>query len=168
MKEFIFTSESVSEGHPDKICDQISDAIVDYYLAHSAIPENARVACETMVTTNKVFIAGEVRGDGELSSINKNKIEQIARDVVKSIGYEQNTFHWNSLDVDINLHSQSPDISMGVDAVGKNEEGAGDQGHGSAWRPAQIGEGASESQRNSLVSTPAQPFEVDLTLSCKQ
>ena len=75
MREFIFTSESVSEGHPDKICDQISDAIVDYYLAHSAIPENARVACETMVTTNKVFIAGEVRGDGELSSINKNKIE---------------------------------------------------------------------------------------------
>ena len=128
MREFIFTSESVSEGHPDKICDQISDAIVDYYLANSAIPENARVACETMVTTNKVFIAGEVRGNGELSSINKNKIEQIARDVVKSIGYEQNTFHWNSLDVDINLHSQSPDISMGVDAVGKNEEGAGDQG----------------------------------------
>ena len=128
MREFIFTSESVSEGHPDKICDQISDAIVDYYLANSAIPENARVACETMVTTNKVFIAGEVRGDGELSSINKNKIEQIARDVVKSIGYEQNTFHWNSLDVDINLHSQSPDISMGVDVVGKNEEGAGDQG----------------------------------------
>jgi S-adenosylmethionine synthetase len=128
MNEFIFTSESVSEGHPDKVCDQISDAIVDYYLANSKNPELARVACETMVTTNKVFIAGEVRGDGELSIINKNHIEKIVRDVVKSIGYEQNTFHWKNLDVDINLHAQSPDISMGVDAVGKNEEGAGDQG----------------------------------------
>ena len=128
MNEFIFTSESVSEGHPDKICDQISDAIVDYYLANSKTPENARVACETMVTTNKVFIAGEVRGDGELSNINKSIIDQITRNVVKSIGYEQNTFHWNNLDIDINLHAQSPDGSMGVDAVGKNEEGAGDQG----------------------------------------
>ena len=128
MNKFIFTSESVSEGHPDKICDQISDAVVDYYLANCKKPELARVACETMVTTNKVFIAGEVRGDGELSEVNKMHIEKIARNVVKSIGYEQKTFHWNNLDVDINLHAQSPDISMGVDAVEKNEEGAGDQG----------------------------------------
>ena len=128
MNKFIFTSESVSEGHPDKICDQISDAVVDYYLANSKTPELARVACETMVTTNKVFIAGEVRGDGELSKINKDKIGQIARSVVKSIGYEQDTFHWKNLDIDINLHLQSPDISMGVDAVGQNDEGAGDQG----------------------------------------
>ncbi len=128
MNKFIFTSESVSEGHPDKICDQISDAVVDYYLANCKKPELARVACETMVTTNKVFIAGEVRGDGELAEVNKMHIEKIARNVVKSIGYEQKTFHWNNLDVDINLHAQSPDISMGVDAVEKNEEGAGDQG----------------------------------------
>ena len=128
MNKFIFTSESVSEGHPDKICDQISDAVVDYYLANCKKPELARVACETMVTTNKVFIAGEVRGDGELSEVNKMHIEKIARNVVKSIGYEQKTFHWKNLDVDINLHAQSPDISMGVDAVEKNEEGAGDQG----------------------------------------
>ena len=128
MNKFIFTSESVSEGHPDKICDQISDAVVDYYLSNTEKPELARVACETMVTTNKVFIAGEVRGDGDLSEVNKSHIEQIARNVVKSIGYEQSTFHWKTLDVDVNLHSQSPDISIGVDAIGKNEEGAGDQG----------------------------------------
>ena len=88
-------------------------------MANSKNPENARVACETMVTTNKVFIAGEVRGDGDLSNINKNHIDKIARDVVKSIGYEQNTFHWKNLDIDINLHAQSPDISMGVDASRK-------------------------------------------------
>ncbi len=128
MNKFIFTSESVSEGHPDKICDQISDSVVDYYLENSKTPENARVACETMVTTNKVFIAGEVRGDGDLVNVDKTKIDQITRDVIKSIGYEQNTFHWNNVSIDINLHAQSPDISMGVDAVGKNEEGAGDQG----------------------------------------
>ena len=127
-KDFIFTSESVSEGHPDKICDQISDAIVDYYLQNSEFPELARVACETMVTTNKVFIAGEVRGNGELSKINKIDIEKIVRKVVKSIGYEQDSFHWNKLDVSINLHAQSPDISRGVDRDEKNQEGAGDQG----------------------------------------
>lgn len=127
-KEFIFTSESVSEGHPDKICDQISDAIVDYYLKNCSAPELARVACETMVTTNKVFIAGEVRGDGRLSNVNEEEIEEIVRNVVKAIGYEQDTFHWNKLDVTINLHAQSPDISRGVDTVEKNEEGAGDQG----------------------------------------
>ncbi len=128
MKKFVFTSESVSEGHPDKICDQISDAVVDFYLKNTEKPELARVACETMVTTNKVFIAGEVRGDGELENINEKSIDTIAREVIKSIGYEQDTFNWKTVDININLHSQSPDISRGVDAVGKNEEGAGDQG----------------------------------------
>ena len=128
MSKYIFTSESVSEGHPDKICDQISDAVVDYYLKNTDNPELARVACETMVTTNKVFIAGEVRGDGELANINNESIDSIAREVIKSIGYEQDTFNWKTANININLHSQSPDISMGVDAVGKNEEGAGDQG----------------------------------------
>ncbi len=126
--EYIFTSESVSEGHPDKICDQISDAIVDYYLSNCEFPDMARVACETMVTTNKVFIAGEVRGDGKLKEVNNQEIEKIIRDVVKSIGYEQDTFHWKNLECTINLHSQSADISRGVDAKNKNEEGAGDQG----------------------------------------
>ncbi len=126
--KYIFTSESVSEGHPDKICDQISDAIVDFYLSNCALPDRARVACETMVTTNKVIIAGEVRGDGELKDVNKPKIEEIVRNVIKSIGYEQETFHWKNVDVSINLHSQSQDISRGVDAKEKNQEGAGDQG----------------------------------------
>ena len=94
MKKFVFTSESVSEGHPDKICDQISDAVVDFYLKNTEKPELARVACETMVTTNKVFIAGEVRGDGELENINEKSIDTIAREVIKSIGYEQDTFNW--------------------------------------------------------------------------
>ena len=126
--DYIFTSESVSEGHPDKICDQISDAIVDYYLSNCELPDMARVACETMVTTNKVFIAGEVRGDGRLKEVNNKEIEEIVRRVVRSIGYEQETFHWKNLDCTINLHAQSPDISRGVDAINKNEEGAGDQG----------------------------------------
>ena len=128
MNEFIFTSESVSEGHPDKICDQISDAVVDYYLRNTHNPNSARVACETMVTTNRVFIAGEVRGDGRLDKVQNSEIEKITREVIKSIGYEQETFHWKNVDIDINLHAQSPDISRGVDAIGKNEEGAGDQG----------------------------------------
>ena len=81
--KFIFTSESVSEGHPDKICDQISDAVVDYYLENCEHPDMARVACETMVTTNKVFIAGEVRGDGRLAKVNKDEITDIARRVIK-------------------------------------------------------------------------------------
>ena len=126
--EYIFTSESVSEGHPDKICDQISDAVVDYYLSNCSSPEKARVACETMVTTNKVVIAGEVRGDGKLKNVNCNEIERIARRVIKTIGYEQETFHWNNVKVSVNLHAQSEDIGRGVDAVEKNQEGAGDQG----------------------------------------
>ena len=114
MNEFIFTSESVSEGHPDKICDQISDAVVDYYLRNTHNPNSARVACETMVTTNRVFIAGEVRGDGRLDKVQNSEIEKITREVIKSIGYEQETFHWKNVDIDINLHAQSPDISRGV------------------------------------------------------
>jgi len=127
-KSFIFTSESVSEGHPDKVCDQISDAVVDYYLSNSDYPSLARVACETMVTTNKVFIAGEVRGDGKCSAVNKKAIEDLARRVIRSIGYEQDTFHWETADISINLHAQSVDISRGVDSGIKNFEGAGDQG----------------------------------------
>jgi len=126
--EYIFTSESVSDGHPDKICDQISDAIVDFYLLNCEFPEKARVACETMVTTNKVIIAGEVRGDGKLKTVHNADIEEIVRNVIKSIGYEQETFHWKNVDININLHAQSQDISRGVDAQEKNEEGAGDQG----------------------------------------
>ncbi len=129
LKEnYIFTSESVSEGHPDKICDQISDAIVDYYLGNCENSDLARVACETMVTTNKVFIAGEVRGDKNLENVDNKAIESIVRDVIKDIGYEQDTFHWDKVDVDINLHEQSQDISKGVDANENKEEGAGDQG----------------------------------------
>lgn len=119
---FLFTSESVSEGHPDKICDQISDAIVDAYL--SADPY-ARTAVETLATTNRVVIAGEVRGP---ASIDKNKIEQITRDTIREIGYEQEGFHWKTAQIDILLHSQSADIAMGVDAAGNKDEGAGDQG----------------------------------------
>ena len=92
MRKYIFTSESVSEGHPDKICDQISDAIVDYYLRESMNPSLARVACETMVTTNKVFIAGEVRGDGDLIGINKDKIESIAREVINQLAMSKILF----------------------------------------------------------------------------
>jgi S-adenosylmethionine synthetase len=127
-QEYIFTSESVSEGHPDKICDQISDAVVDFYMANCEVPEKARVACETMVTTNKVIIAGEVRGDGKLANVDSKKIESITREVIRSIGYEQETFHWNKLDVSVNLHAQSQDIGRGVDGIEKNQEGAGDQG----------------------------------------
>ncbi len=127
-EEYIFTSESVSEGHPDKVCDQISDAIVDYYLDNSDSPELARVACETMVTTNKVFIAGEVRGDGIVREVNQEEIKSITRNVIRSIGYEQDTFHWKEVEIAVNLHAQSADIGMGVDALDKNDEGAGDQG----------------------------------------
>ena len=127
-KEFIFTSESVSEGHPDKICDQVSDAIVDFYLKNCETPEMARVACETMVTTNKLFLAGEVRGNGALAKINDDQIESLVREVIRGIGYEQETFHWKKLDVNINLHQQSEDISIGVDASDNKDQGAGDQG----------------------------------------
>jgi len=119
---FLFTSESVSEGHPDKVCDRISDAVVDAYL--TADPY-ARVACETLVTTNRIVLAGEVRGP---ASITPKTIEEVARQCVREIGYDQAGFHWQNATVDVLLHSQSADIAMGVDAAGNKDEGAGDQG----------------------------------------
>ena len=121
---YLFTSESVSEGHPDKICDQISDAVVDLFLKKSDQKDHVRVACETMVTTNKVIIAGEVRGP----NISNEEIESITRDVVKDIGYEQENFHWENFDFNCFLHAQSADIALGVDANNTRTEGAGDQG----------------------------------------
>src|SRR5688500_9596688 len=121
-RNYLFTSESVSEGHPDKVCDRISDAVVDAYLA--AEPE-ARVACETLATTNRVVIAGEVRGP---ESITKDKVIELARDAIKDIGYEQDGFHWKNADVAVHLHAQSAHIAQGVDASGNKDEGAGDQG----------------------------------------
>ena len=121
---YLFTSESVSEGHPDKICDQISDAIVDAYLDKSEQKDQVRVACETMVTTNKVILAGEIRGE----EIKDEEIEDITRKIVKEIGYEQENFHWKNFDFSCFLHAQSIDIAQGVDANDSRHEGAGDQG----------------------------------------
>ena len=121
-QNYLFTSESVSEGHPDKVCDRISDAVVDAYL--SAMPE-ARVACETLATTNRVVIAGEVRGP---ESITKERVVELARRAIRDIGYEQEGFHWERASVDVYLHAQSAHIAMGVDADGNKDEGAGDQG----------------------------------------
>ncbi len=120
--EYLFTSESVSEGHPDKVCDRISDAIVDAYL--SSEDPNTRVACETLTTTNLIVIAGETRGP-EMPS---GHIEEIARSAVRDIGYEQSGFHWQNARVEVYLHNQSPDIAQGVDADGNKDVGAGDQG----------------------------------------
>jgi len=122
---YLFTSESVSEGHPDKICDQISDAVVDLFLA--ADPDHARVACETLTTTDTIVMAGEVRGPSEVAE-NKEQLEQIARDVVKRIGYEQVGFDWRTARVEVLLHPQSADIAQGVDAGEEKALGAGDQG----------------------------------------
>lgn len=122
--DYLFTSESVAEGHPDKVCDRISDEIVDLYLGE--FPQ-ARVACETLATTNRVVIAGEVR-PGPESRITHEAIEQAARRAIRSIGYEQDGFHWEKARVDILLHEQSPDIAMGVDSSAQKDEGAGDQG----------------------------------------
>lgn len=119
---FLFTSESVSEGHPDKVCDRISDAVVDVFLA--AQPD-ARVAVETLTTTNKIVLAGEVRGP---EAITKEILEEVAREAVRDIGYEQEGFHWKKASVDVYVHSQSADIAMGVDSGGNKDEGAGDQG----------------------------------------
>lgn len=119
---FQFTSESVSEGHPDKVSDRISDAVVDLYLGADPL---SRVACETLTTTNRIVLAGEVRGP---ESVTKEKIEQVARDAVKDIGYEQDGFHWKNAEVEVHLHQQSVDIAQGVDAAGNKDEGAGDQG----------------------------------------
>ena len=120
-QDYIFTSESVSEGHPDKVCDIISDSVLDLYL--SKFPES-RVACETLVTTNTVVIAGEVRGP----NIKSDEIEKVIRSRVKDIGYEQEGFHWKNLKFTNYLHSQSQDIAAGVDSSGNKDEGAGDQG----------------------------------------
>ena len=120
-QDYIFTSESVSEGHPDKVCDIISDSVLDLYL--SKFPES-RVACETLVTTNTVMIAGEVRGP----EIKSDEIEKLIRSRVKDIGYEQEGFHWKNLKFTNYLHSQSQDIAAGVDSAGNKDEGAGDQG----------------------------------------
>jgi len=122
LSNFLFTSESVSEGHPDKVCDRISDAIVDTFLARD--PE-ARVACETMVTTNRIILAGEVRGP---ESITHDMMENVAREAVHQIGYEQEGFHWKHATVEVHIHSQSGDIAMGVDGGSNKDEGAGDQG----------------------------------------
>ena len=122
MASHLFTSESVSEGHPDKVCDRISDTVVDLYLDADA---GARVGCETLCTTNLVVIAGEVRC-GKL--IGKDEIERRAREAIREIGYEQQGFHWRDSEIRIHLHAQSADIAQGVDASGNKDEGAGDQG----------------------------------------
>ena len=120
---YLFTSESVSEGHPDKVCDQISDSILDLYLLKDPV---ARVAVETLVTTDLVVVSGEVRSASEIS---KELIEKTIRSTVKEIGYEQEGFHWETMEVKILLHEQSSDIAMGVDSDGNlKDEGAGDQG----------------------------------------
>jgi len=121
-KNFLFTSESVSEGHPDKVSDRISDAIVDAFLAADPY---SRVAVETLCTTNLVVLAGEVRGP---ASVTKDLMESLARDAIKDIGYEQDGFHWKDAEVQVHVHSQSADIAVGVDAAGEKDEGAGDQG----------------------------------------
>jgi S-adenosylmethionine synthetase len=142
---YLFTSESVSEGHPDKVCDQISDAVLDAFLENDlklGIADdskvNTRLGCETLATTNKIVIAGEGRGQAPLFQkygaqvvVNRELITQIARDVVRDIGYDQEGFSFNGADVEVLLHGQSPDIAMGVDAKKKKDgeqEGAGDQG----------------------------------------
>ncbi|MGP1253908.1 MAG: methionine adenosyltransferase [Kiloniellales bacterium] len=119
---FHFTSESVSEGHPDKVCDRISDAIVDTFLTHDPL---SRVAVETMTTTNRVVLAGEVRGPEQVT---KEMLEDVARHAVREIGYEQEGFHWKNLTLENYIHKQSADIAVGVDAAGNKDEGAGDQG----------------------------------------
>ena len=122
LKNYLFTSESVSEGHPDKVCDRISDMVVDTYLA--AEPQS-RVACETLTTTNKVVLAGEVRGP----EIKKDDLINKVRECIKDIGYDQEGFTWKeATKIESHLHSQSADIAMGVDATGNKDEGAGDQG----------------------------------------
>ena len=119
--DYLFTSESVSEGHPDKVCDRISDAIVDAFLTADPL---ARVAAETLTTTNLVVIAGETRGP----IMAPDAIEKIARAAIRDIGYEQDGFHWEKSKVEVHLHGQSADIAVGVDAAGNKDEGAGDQG----------------------------------------
>jgi len=122
LRDYVFTSESVSEGHPDKVADRISDAVVDAYLAADPM---SRVACETLCTTNRVVMAGETRGP---ASVSHDKLVEIARAAIKDIGYEQEGFHWKKAKVECIVHAQSADIAVGVDAAGNKDEGAGDQG----------------------------------------
>jgi len=128
-KSYLFTSESVSEGHPDKVCDRISDEIVDLFYREGAKagidPWAIRAACETLATTNQVVIAGETRGP---ETVTMEWIAHVARMAIRDIGYEQEGFHWDQCEVDVLLHPQSADIAQGVDSGGNKEEGAGDQG----------------------------------------
>ena len=121
-RNYFFTSESVSEGHPDKICDRISDTILDAYLS---LDKNSRVAVETLVTTNLVVISVEIRSTNKISD---GEIESLSRNAIKEIGYDFGDFNHENVKIMIQLHEQSPDIARGVDAVGDNSEGAGDQG----------------------------------------
>ncbi|QXX75921.1 methionine adenosyltransferase [Methylovirgula sp. HY1] len=127
-QNYLFTSESVSEGHPDKVCDRISDEIVDLFFREGQKagldPYQIRVACETLATTNRVVIAGEVRGP----AISVAALEETTRAAIKDIGYEQAGFHWQNVNIEVLLHAQSADIAQGVDASGNKDEGAGDQG----------------------------------------
>ena len=127
---FLFTSESVSEGHPDKVADQISDAVVDLFLSKDPY---ARIACETLTTTNRVVLAGEIRCKGVFENDQwapgaKEEIEAAVRATVKRIGYEQDGFHWQNFSFENHLHAQSAHIAQGVDESGNKDEGAGDQG----------------------------------------
>ena len=127
--DYLFTSESVSEGHPDKVSDRVSDEVVDAFLAADPL---SRVGCETLCTTNRIVLAGEVRGPSSLVDsngvVNSDVMEKLARDAVREIGYEQDGFHWKNLTFECHLHGQSVDIAQGVDAAGNKDEGAGDQG----------------------------------------
>ena len=121
INNYLFTSESVSEGHPDKVCDKISDMVVDSYLSKDPV---SRVACETLTTTNKVVLAGETRGP----KINKDELINKVRNCIKDIGYDQQGFSWKTANIETFLHEQSSDIAMGVDSKDNKDEGAGDQG----------------------------------------
>jgi S-adenosylmethionine synthetase len=128
-QNYLFTSESVSEGHPDKVCDRISDEVVDLFYREGPksglSPWDIRAACETMATTNRVIIAGETRGPKHIGA---EQIVEVARKAIRDIGYEQDGFHWKTANVEVLLHAQSPHIAQGVDAKGNRDEGAGDQG----------------------------------------
>ncbi len=128
---YLFTSESVSEGHPDKVCDRISDEVVDLFFKEAAKSgmnaADVRVACETLATTNRVVIAGEVRTSLSDKAM-KSKVKSVARRAIRKIGYEQDGFHWKKTKIDVLLHAQSADIAQGVDAAVNKDEGAGDQG----------------------------------------
>jgi len=168
-KDYLFTSESVSEGHPDKVCDQISDAILDAFIANDVklgiaddSHANTRLGCETLATTNKIVIAGEGRASppymrkyGKQTIVNREALTEIARNVVRDIGYDQDGFSYHGADVEVLLHGQSPDIAMGVNAKNKGgnlgeQEGAGDQGlmFGFACRDSE------EYEKNSFMPAP--------------